>query len=258
MKFSITINNGKKHKLVKNFNTIKEEINKLVNKNDFIVLDSKSPIDKAVFLQGMFCEKDKYCVEVRFEYENDFSQFNNEVTLAECLNIFKQYYQGKLPDIEQWDDITNNLKEYYFDTEIGLSPERVHPSFSDFFKVDFYYSTIDYYSPFGNDPGFDAMRNAEEFLKEDDSNSFYLIQLIDKMMIDFSEDTNNDNLHFTVYNHQVTIAIGFTNLKVNGFIMHDVKDRTLSALKTLDQIQNHENYKTMISDLIKVEAETYG
>lgn len=258
MTFSLTTNRIQRKK-IKNFDTVADQINKLKDKNDYIILDNDPPIHHAVFIQAMLIKKDQYCLEVRLEHEADFSQHGIQVTQTECLNIFEQYYKGNLPDIKQWNDITNSIKQYYFDTEIELSPERVHPSFSNFFKADFYYSTTDHYTPFGNDPGFDAMMGTEEFLKKDDSNCFYLIQLINEMMINIHtwENENHDNLHLVVYNHQVTIAIGFTNLKVNGYIMNDVKDRTLSSLTILDQLQGHENYKMMLSDLIKVEAATY-
>jgi hypothetical protein len=105
------------------------------------------------------------------------------------------------------------------------------------------------------------MIETEKFLQEDDSNNFHLIQFINEIKVesyDYNENKDNENLHFLVYDHNAIVSIGFTNLKVNGFIMEDVKEKTLASLNFLNQVQNHENYQIMISDLNKIEAQTYG
>lgn len=262
MKFSIITNRIEKETKLKNFDTLESEINNCKNIDDFIILNNDPAIDKAIYLQAIVTDKEKFTLEIRLEYDNDFSQYGIEkVTKTECLHIFRQYYEGNLPDLNQWENITKYLLEYYYDTEIGLNQETVHPSFNDYFKSDFYFSISDFYSPFGNDAGFDAMIETEKFLQEDDSNNFHLIQFIDEIKVDsydYNADKDNENLHFLVYDHNTIVSIGFTNLKVNGFIMEDVKEKTLASLNFLNQIQNHENYQIMISDLNKIEAQTYG
>lgn len=262
MKFSVITSQNEKEKTIKSFDIVEREINKCKSTDDFIILNNDPAIDNAIYLQAILTDKDLFTLELRQEYENDFSQYGIEkVTKTECMAIFKQYYEGFLPDLEKWENITKYLLQYYYDSEIGLNQETVHPSFNDYFKSEFYFSISDYHSPFGNDPGFDAMMEAESFLQKNDSNNFYLIQQIEEMNIesyDYDEKKDDENLHFTIYNHNAAVSIGFTNLKVNGFILEDVKEKTLTSLNFLNQVQNHENYKTMIADLTKVEAVKYG
>ncbi|MCR4033094.1 MULTISPECIES: hypothetical protein [Flavobacterium] len=262
MTFSILTNRNEQEKIVKDFDYIENELNKCKKIDDFIILNSVPAIDNAIYLQAIVTSKNKFTLEIRLETENDFSQFGiEEADKTVCLNMFKQYFEGHLPDLNQWENITKYVKQYYYDSEIGLNQETVHPSFNDYFKEDCYFSISDYHSPFGNDAGFDTMMEAERFLQSDDSNNFYLIQLIDEMNIesyDYDEKRDNENLHLIVYNHNCAVAIGFTNLKVNGYILEDVKEKTLDSLRFLNQVQNHENYQTMIADLSKVEAVTYG
>ncbi|WP_343618032.1 hypothetical protein [Flavobacterium sp.] len=262
MKFTIITSANEKEKSVKNFDIVEKEINNCKEADDFVILNNDPALNDAVFLQGMFSDEDKYTLEIRFEHENDFSQYGIEhVTKTECLHIFKQYYEGNLPDLNQWENITKYLLQYYYNPEIGLNQETVHPSFNNYFKADFYFSIDDYFSPFGSDAGFDAMMESERFLQQEESNNCYLIQLIDETDVDkYSYDGNkeNPNLHHMVYDNKAVVSIGFTNLKVNGFIMEDVKEKTLLSLHFLNSVQNHENYQTMISDLMKKEGETYG
>lgn len=262
MKFSIITSANEKEKAIKTFDIVEKEINNCQNISDFVILNNDPAINDAIYLQAMLSGKNKFTLEIRFEHENDFSQYGIEnVTKTECLNIFKQYYEGNLPDLTQWENITKYVRQHYYDSEIGLNQETTHPTFNDNFKADFYFSISDYYSPFGNDAGFDAMIEAERFLQNDESNNFYLIQLINQIKIesyDFDEKKDSENLHFTIYDHNAVVSIGFTNLKVNGFIMEDVKEKTLASLHFLNQVKKHENYLIMISDLNKIDAETYG
>lgn len=262
MKFSIITSRNEKEIIVKSFDIIEYEILKSKKNDDFIILNNTPSNNDAIYLQGIITGKNLFTLEIRLEFENSFSQYGIEnVSQADCLAIFKNYYEGHLPNLEQWEDITRYIKQHFYDTEIGLNQETVHPSFNDYFKNDFYFSISDFYSPFGNDAGFDAMMEAENFLQEDDSNNFYLIQLIDQINIEsynYDEKKDNKNLHFIIHDHNAIVAIGFTNLKVNGYILEDVKEKTLSSLHFLNQVQKHENYQIMISDLSKVKAETYG
>ncbi|KAF2509125.1 hypothetical protein [Flavobacterium foetidum] len=262
MKFSIITSTNETERTIKNFDVVEKEINNCKDKEDFVILNNDPAISNSIYLQTMLSGKNQYTLEIRFEYENDFSQYGiEEVTKNDCLEIFKHYFEGRLPDLNEWEDITKYVRQHYYNTEIGLNQETVHPSYYDYFKADFYYSISDFYTPFGNDAGFDAMIEAEKFLKSEDSNNFYLIQLIDEINIenyDYDEKRDYENLHFLVHDHNAIVAIGFTNLKVNGFIMEDVKEKTLSSLRFLNQVQNHENYQIMIEDLNKIEAETYG
>lgn len=251
MKFSIITSRNEKEITIKSFDIIENEIHKSKKTDDYIILNNEPSINHAIYIQAIRTEKNKYTLEIRLEYENDFSQYGIEnVTQADCLNIFRNYYEGRLPNLKQWEDITKYIKQYYYDTEIGLNQETVHPSFNDNFKSDFYFSISEFYSPFGNDAGFDAMMDAEKFLQDDDSNNFYLIQLIDQIHIesyDYDENKDSKNLHFEVHDHNMIVAIGFTNLKVNGYILEDVKEKTLASLHFLNQVQTHGNYQTMIS-----------
>ncbi|MFB9077955.1 hypothetical protein ACFFLS_04715 [Flavobacterium procerum] len=262
MKFSIITNRNEKETNVKNFDNIENELHNCKKTDDFIIINNTPAIDNAIYLQAILTGKNKFTLEIRLEYENDFSQYGiEEASKSSCLEIFRNYFEGHLPDLNQWEDITKYVKQHYYKTEVGLNQETVHPSFNYYFKSDFYYSISEFYSPFGNDAGFDAMMEAESFLKNDDANNFYLIQLIEEINIesyDYDEKRDNENLHFLVHDHNAIVAIGFTNLKVNGFIMQDVKEKTLSSLRFLNQVQNHENYQTMMEDLNKIEAENYG
>lgn len=262
MKFSILTKANNKEKAINSFDIIEREINKCKKTDDYLILNNVPSIDNSIYLQTILTDENLFTVELRQQYENDFSHYGLEkVTKTECLNIFRTYFEGNLPDLNKWKNITKYLLQYYYNSEIGLNQETVHPSFNDYFKSEFYFNINDYYSPFGNDAGFDAMIEAERFLQNNFSNNFYLIKLINEMNIesyDYDEKRDNENLHFIVYNHNCAVAIGFTNLKVNGYILEHVKEKTLASLRFLNQVQSHENYQTMIADLSKVEAMTYG
>ncbi|WP_286970436.1 hypothetical protein, partial [Flavobacterium sp. UBA4854] len=95
MKFSIITSANEKEKTIKNFDIVEKEINNCKEADDFVILNNNPTINDAIFLQGMLSGKNKYTLEIRFEHENDFSQYGIEaITKSECLNIFRQYYEG--------------------------------------------------------------------------------------------------------------------------------------------------------------------
>jgi uncharacterized protein YfeS len=56
---------------------------------------------------------------------------------------------------------------YYFDdSEEGLARETSHPFFVEHATADFYYDSIDEFSPFGNDTGHDVLQDLQEWYQE--------------------------------------------------------------------------------------------
>ncbi|MFD2115184.1 hypothetical protein ACFSTH_05665 [Paenibacillus yanchengensis] len=232
-----------------------KELFQRLEDEDYIILIPSEPIAQSVFLQVKHEQSNNYHVEIRLEYEgeNQFKQYAiDTMDVSECEQWFTNYFAGELPNVANWHDLTDYLKTYYYDAEIGLSKEQVHPNFAKICTDDFYYSISDYHSPFGNDQGFDAMNDTESFLKMEEENMYYIIHLIAEELLD-SEDVVEQTLQI-----QKVISAGFCSVKVNGFIMRDTKEHVEEALLKMNRLQPHSNYKTMLVDLQKVEMFDYG
>lgn len=83
---------------------------------DYIVLDVSPAIEKSIYLQTgspYYEENSCYPIEIRFVYEDEsFQHFKCTVpTAQEVYNIFIAYWAtAKLPDTNNWEDITDQLK----------------------------------------------------------------------------------------------------------------------------------------------------
>lgn len=226
-----------------------------LEEEDYIILIPDEPLEQSVFLQMKLEPNHGYRVEIRFEYEDEtaFKQYSiDTLQMNEVEQWFAHYYQGVLPNLEQWNDITPYLKTYYYNAEIGLTKDEVHPSYGEHFQEGFYYSIAEYHAPFGNDTGFDMMNEVERFLQQEDDNTYYIIHLLDEDFIDAADEVELTRLSQTV------ISAGFCSVKVNGFMMRDIKELVDQALVKMNELHPHPNYVTMLADLQKVDIYDYG
>ena len=226
-----------------------------MKKDEYIIISSTEENYQMKFIQFRKRKENFYDTEIRLEEENNFEQYQKELSKKELLDAINNYYANSMPSISKWTNITKYLKSYYFDQEERLTPTSVHPIFSESFTEAFYYSTEDYFSPFGNDSGFDMLNDVEEFIKEKEENIYYVRTLFPE---EITYHITTENIHLVNHALQQIVSAGFCTIKVDGIIMDDMKQEVLVALSVLQKLYKSENYKTMIDDFKKITSMSYA
>lgn len=162
---------------------------------------------------------------------------------------------------------------YYFDDkDWGTHKKTSHPKFTQHFCDDFYYNCADEDAPFGSDEGNDTLYEIEESIRKNkhiDWCSFSQKMVEEYWGMDYihPEEIDRDSLkkkleedkdyeRDVLQSDQVTIAVGFGQIKISGEIDPKIKKHTLLSLeriKLLAQInewgENSEINNKMIKDL---------
>lgn len=164
------------------------------------------------------------------------------------------------------------MKKYYIDEEEGTTRKTCHPSFNSILKDDIYINIIDEFSPFGNDEGWETLRELEKwYLNEYSEDSLILdfiteysttnwgwseIHLPKLQTLDLDEiaKIQEEEEDFLVIFPQIIIATAFGQFKITGKIDDYLKDITQKVIEQQKVIANQKIDKNEVdlSKLIKV------
>lgn len=165
------------------------------------------------------------------------------------------------------------MKKYYIDdAEEGVSRKTCHPNFNSILKDDIYINIIDEFSPFGNDEGWETLRELEKwYLNAYNEDSLILdfiteystvnwgwseIHLPQLQTLDLNEITRiqKEEEDFLVIFPQIVIATAFGQFKITGKIDDYLKDITQKVIEQQKLVakQKIEKNEVDLSKLIKI------
>jgi len=77
------------------------------------------------------------------------------------------------------------MKRLYIDDEEGISRKTCHPKFNSILRDDIYINIIEEFAPFGNDEGWEILRELEEWYLNNENES--------SIILDFLTNYSNEN-----------------------------------------------------------------
>jgi len=77
------------------------------------------------------------------------------------------------------------MKKLYIDEEEGISRKTCHPKFNSILRDDIYINIIEEFAPFGNDEGWEILRELEEWYLNNENES--------SIILDFLTNYSNEN-----------------------------------------------------------------
>lgn len=190
-----------------------------------------------------------------FSSEDECSKETNKLIVQK---IKKGYLEDTLFKFED--------RFYFDDEEFGLASLTSHPNFREHFIHDFYYDCCDDEAPFGSDEGSDTLNSLEEVIRKKGAVDFnsYPQSLIEKdwdmkyYPIYSQEELNADLVHkiqeedesSLIQSDIVTYAVAFAQIKITGFLNHQLKDRAILSIERLTMIYSKSEIgEMMIKDL---------
>lgn len=165
------------------------------------------------------------------------------------------------------------MEKYYIDDEEeGVTRKTCHPNFNSILKDDIYINIIDEFSPFGNDEGWETLRELEKwYLNEYKEDSLILdfiteystenwgwsevdLPKLQTLDIDEINQLQKEGEDFLVIFPQIVIATAFGQFKITGIIDDYLKEITQKVIEQQKLITKQKIAKDEVdlSKLIKV------
>jgi uncharacterized protein YfeS len=127
------------------------------------------------------------------------------------------------------------------DDEWELSPDSAHPNARRLMKAEFFWDVTDEDSPFGNDTGADTLEFYRAWIRENDDDEEFLIELFDEWEVDreLAESLPDAELaaqleedHYDILTYDdVVIAVAFAQLVLEGNAMPDMANAAARCLQ---------------------------
>lgn len=164
------------------------------------------------------------------------------------------------------------MKLYIDDSEEGLSRTTCHPSFNTILKDKIYTDIIDEFTPFGNDEGWDTLRNLEEWYMTEYTEDSLILDFITSygnhnwgwtekdlpliQTLDLEEIEKIDEEHEFMLDifPQIIISVAFGQFKITGVLDDYLKEITQKVIDQQILISNQkiESNAVDLSKLVKV------